>query len=276
MQRVFLACHLALASGAAAPQKPGVAWRGCTAGAEFGDLEAEGGGGGSSSCCSEAEAETREDGVEVEVVGVRPRSGVARGGGYCHSGMGRAALFLGRKFGPLLRPLHDQGCSITLVGHSLGAGEQSADIRRRRLTAAAAPQLEERAAAFPPQLPVRPSPCPAHASLSGVASLLAVFLRRSYGLGPERLHCYAFEAPACMDLELALSCTGTPLPACLPAAAAAGIHPLCTQDAVRAAQCACHCAAPALPRCPLCIAGYPAITACPALPRPAPPCLQMW
>ena len=53
-----------------------------------------------------------------------------------------------------------------------------------------------------------------------MASLLAVFLRRSYGLGPERLTCYAFEPPPCMDLELAQSCAGTTrLPACPPAAA---------------------------------------------------------
>ena len=37
--------------------------------------------------------------------------------------MGRAALFLGRKLGPLLRPLHAEGMRVTLVGHSLGAGE---------------------------------------------------------------------------------------------------------------------------------------------------------
>ena len=42
--------------------------------------------------------------------------------GHCHSGMGRAALFLGAKFGPLLRPLYAQGLRVTLVGHSLGAG----------------------------------------------------------------------------------------------------------------------------------------------------------
>ena len=71
-----------------------------------------------------------------------------------------------------------------------------------------------------------PTPLPRSAFLRcprplvGVASLLAVFLRRSYGLGPERLTCYAFEPPPCMDLELAQSCAGTTrLPACPPAAA---------------------------------------------------------
>lgn len=56
--------------------------------------------------------------------------------GYCHSGMGRAALFLGRKLGPLLRPLHAEGLQITLVGHSLGAGAAwrlpSKQLQRRR------------------------------------------------------------------------------------------------------------------------------------------------
>jgi hypothetical protein len=96
----------------------------CTAGAELGEGEGSGGGGGGGSCCSEAEAEEEE---EAEVEGGRPSSGLA-GGGHCHSGMGCAALFLGRKFGPVLRPLHDQGCSITLVGHSLGAGEHSSRL----------------------------------------------------------------------------------------------------------------------------------------------------
>ncbi|EFN52035.1 hypothetical protein CHLNCDRAFT_139223 [Chlorella variabilis] len=81
--------------------------------------------------------------------------------GHCHSGMGRAALFLGAKFGPLLRPLYAQGLRVTLVGHSLGAG---------------------------------------------VASLLAVYLRNR-GLGADRLRCWAYETPACMDLELAQGCS---------------------------------------------------------------------
>lgn len=42
--------------------------------------------------------------------------------GYCHCGMGRAAAYLGEKFGPLLLPLYQQGLRVTLVGHSLGAG----------------------------------------------------------------------------------------------------------------------------------------------------------
>ena len=46
----------------------------------------------------------------------------ARLSGSVHSGMGRGALYLGAKFGPLLRPLYDQGWKVTLVGHSLGAG----------------------------------------------------------------------------------------------------------------------------------------------------------
>jgi hypothetical protein len=40
-----------------------------------------------------------------------------------------------------------------------------------------------------------------------VASLLAVFLRNR-GLGATRLNCWAFETPACMDLEMALGCNG--------------------------------------------------------------------
>ncbi|KAL4435196.1 hypothetical protein ABPG77_001878 [Micractinium sp. CCAP 211/92] len=81
--------------------------------------------------------------------------------GYCHCGMGRAAAYLGEKFGPLLLPLYQQGLRVTLVGHSLGAG---------------------------------------------VASLLAVYLWNR-GVGPDRLHCWAFETPACMDLQLAKACT---------------------------------------------------------------------
>jgi hypothetical protein len=107
----------------------GVACHGCTAGAELGEGKEEGssGSGGGGSCCSEAEGDEGDEkegqDIEEEVVEGRPSSGLA-GGGHCHSGMGCAALFLGRKFGPVLRPLHNQGCSITLVGHSLGAGEQ--------------------------------------------------------------------------------------------------------------------------------------------------------
>ena len=43
--------------------------------------------------------------------------------GYCHSGMGQGALFLGAKFAPLLHPLYCQGYQVSLVGHSLGAGK---------------------------------------------------------------------------------------------------------------------------------------------------------
>jgi hypothetical protein len=44
--------------------------------------------------------------------------------GHCHSGMARGALFLGAKFGALLRYLYERGLRVTLVGHSLGAGER--------------------------------------------------------------------------------------------------------------------------------------------------------
>ena len=40
-----------------------------------------------------------------------------------------------------------------------------------------------------------------------MASLLAVYLRNR-GLGADRLRCWAYETPACMDLELAQGCSG--------------------------------------------------------------------
>ncbi len=43
--------------------------------------------------------------------------------GHCHSGMGRGAMFLAGKFGAVLQLLAEQGLRVTLVGHSLGAGE---------------------------------------------------------------------------------------------------------------------------------------------------------
>ena len=43
-------------------------------------------------------------------------------GAFGHSGMSRAARFLYRKFGGLLALLARQGLTVTLVGHSLGAG----------------------------------------------------------------------------------------------------------------------------------------------------------
>ncbi len=42
---------------------------------------------------------------------------------------------------------------------------------------------------------------------AGVASLLAVYLRNR-GLPAERLQCWAYETPACMDLSLAHACSG--------------------------------------------------------------------
>lgn len=42
---------------------------------------------------------------------------------------------------------------------------------------------------------------------AGVASLVAVWLRNRLP-SSERLRCYAFEAPACMDLRLAQACAG--------------------------------------------------------------------
>lgn len=42
---------------------------------------------------------------------------------------------------------------------------------------------------------------------AGVASLLAVYLHNR-GLPVERLQCWAYETPACMDLALAHACSG--------------------------------------------------------------------
>lgn len=78
------------------------------AGTDFDDI--------SDSC---ADGECRDVDAEPAAAGRQPRLT-----GYCHSGMGRAALFLGRKFGTLLREVCvGAGWRITTAGHSLGAGE---------------------------------------------------------------------------------------------------------------------------------------------------------
>ena len=46
-----------------------------------------------------------------------------------------------------------------------------------------------------------------HSLGAGVAAILACLLRRPGGAG--RAQCYAFEAPACMDLAIAEACSGT-------------------------------------------------------------------
>jgi hypothetical protein len=79
----------------------------CPAGAPFDEEEAEG------ECRAPAASAKDEAADEAQR---------RRLSGHCHSGMARAALYLGAKFGPLLRPLYAQGMEVTLVGHSLGAG----------------------------------------------------------------------------------------------------------------------------------------------------------
>lgn len=64
-------------------------------------------------------------------------------------------------------------------------------------------------------------PCPAVVlrPTAGVASLLSIYLWNR-GMGSDRLHCWAFETPACMDLRLAQACTGRKGSAAAPPAAA--------------------------------------------------------
>ncbi len=71
---------------------------------------------GSDSC---SEGECRDADADPPAPGARERLT-----GYCHSGMGKAALFLGRKFGRVLHELCvGAGWQVTTAGHSLGAGE---------------------------------------------------------------------------------------------------------------------------------------------------------
>lgn len=71
--------------------------------------------------------------MDAEDAGAGASGGRRRLTGYCHSGMGRAALFLGRKFGALLRELCEgAGFQVALAGHSLGAGEPRGACRARK------------------------------------------------------------------------------------------------------------------------------------------------